>query len=251
VAVLLGGLMGLSLGALGGGGSILTVPALVYLLGEPAHAATTASLVIVGTTSLIAAAGHARAGKLRWRAGVVLGLVGLGTSYAGTALNRSVSPDVLLLVFAVLMLAAAAGMLRRASRERDELAGTSRLAGDVAKLIGAGLLVGFVTGFVGVGGGFVIVPALVVGLGLSMPVAVGTSLVVIALNCASALLARGGSETFHWAVIVPFTAAAVAGSLFGTRLATRVSAAALTRAFATLLVAVALYTGVRSAVGLT
>ena len=279
-ALLLGSVIGLSLGALGGGGSILTVPALVYVLGEPARGATTASLVIVGVTSIVGAIGHARAGHVRWRAGLVFGLVGVAASYAGTAVNRLVEPNLLLLVFAGLMMVAAAAMLRRTrhpvARGDDEppgpgpgtapaggtatatvtaarptVAGRHALStGTVVKVIGAGLAVGFLTGFLGVGGGFIVVPALVMALDFPMPVAVGTSLVVIAMNCAAALGARAGSETFHWAVIVPFTLAAIVGSLAGARASGRVSAAALTRALAGLLIAVGIYTAVRSGLGL-
>jgi uncharacterized membrane protein YfcA len=285
-AIALGALIGLSLGALGGGGSILTVPALVYVVGESAHAATTESLVIVGITSLAAAIGHARAGHVKWSAGLVFGLTGVASSYLGTAANRAVNPNVLLLAFAGLILIAAAAMLarQRGSGRRNGGTGAPLAAGRggqflevggggtvlarpltptatlnraaltpavAAKVLAAGLAVGFLTGFFGVGGGFVIVPALVMALGYEMPIAVGTSLLVIAINSAAALLARSGQETFHWAVIVPFTVAAVAGSLAGKRVADRVEPATLTRAFVGLLFAVAIYVAVRSGIALT
>ncbi|MDE9364806.1 sulfite exporter TauE/SafE family protein [Luteipulveratus sp. YIM 133132] len=251
----LGLLIGASLGALGGGGSIITVPALVYLLGESPQAATTGSLVIVGVTSLIGAVGHARSGNVRWATGAVFGVTGIVASWAGSALNRHVEPNVLLLAFAALMLLAAVGMLRRArraplaGRERSDAPSTLTAAG-LARFVGAGLLVGFLTGFLGVGGGFIIVPALVMALGLSMPVAVGTSLLVISINSAAALAARAGHATFDWSLILPFTLAAVTGSLLATRAADRVSPAALSRAFAALLILVATYVAVRSAVSL-
>ncbi|XAS75387.1 sulfite exporter TauE/SafE family protein [Dermatophilaceae bacterium Sec6.4] len=255
-SVLLGLLIGISLGALGGGGSILTVPALVYVLGEPARAATTASLVIVGITALIGAFGHARSAHVRWATGITFGITGIAASLVGTALNRQVDPNLLLLAFAALMLLAAAGMLRRATgpRSPDE----SKMSGvrkgmspaGVAKFIFAGLLVGFLTGFLGVGGGFIIVPALVMMLGFTMPVAVGTSLLIIALNSAAALAARAGHATFDWSVIVPFTVAAITGSLLGTRVANRVSNLALSRAFAGLLIVVAVYVAMHSAFSL-
>ncbi|MEP7024097.1 MAG: sulfite exporter TauE/SafE family protein, partial [Actinomycetota bacterium] len=123
--------------------------------------------------------------------------------------------------------------------------------GTAAKVILAGLIVGFLTGFFGVGGGFVIVPALVMVLGYDMPVAVGTSLLIIAINSAAALLARTGSESFHWSVIIPFTIAAIAGCLAGTRIACHVSSTTLTKAFAVLLFAVAIYVAIRSGIGLS
>lgn len=292
IAVLLGVLIGVSLGALGGGGSILTVPALVYIIGEHAQAATTGSLVIVGVSSLIAAIGHARSHNVRWTVGTAFGVVGVVASFVGTALNRAVDPNVLLLAFAGLTLLAAAGMLRRSAAStrpdaepdpeqahaRVDPAGDGRRSGEgvssavsvapdrrttatttrrsrltpiaAAKILLAGLAVGFLTGFLGVGGGFIIVPALVMALGFPMPVAVGTSLLIIALNSVEALVARTGHDTFHWAVIIPFTIAAVAGSLVGKRVADHVSGTSLSRAFAGLLIAVAAYVGIRSGIGL-
>jgi uncharacterized membrane protein YfcA len=122
--------------------------------------------------------------------------------------------------------------------------------GRIGKVGGAGLAVGFMTGFFGVGGGFVIVPALTLALGMSMPQAVATSLVVIAINSAGALLARAGTAQFDWAVVVPFTLAAVAGSLGGKKITDRVSGATLTRAFAVLLIGVAVYTATASLISL-
>ena len=114
----------------------------------------------------------------------------------------------------------------------------------------AGLAVGFLTGLLGVGGGFIIVPALVMVLGYPMPVAVGTSLLVIAINSAAALAARVGHQTFHWSIIVPFTLAAIVGSLAGRRVAERVRPDTLTRAFSALLIAIAVYVTVRSVTAL-
>jgi len=268
LAVALGLLIGLSLGALGGGGSILTVPALVYALGETAQTATTGSLVIVGITAAAAAVGHARARRVRWRAGLAFGAAGVAASLVGTHLNARVQPGVLLVAFAVLMLIAAGAMLAKtmvpSSPDEDEAdqqagplprpaqTGTAAQAGPGAPRAGttvrnalpvlaAGLVVGFLTGFLGVGGGFIIVPALVLTLKYDMPTAVGTSLVVISLNSAVALLARGGQERFDWAVIVPFTLAAIAGSGAGKKVADRMSGPHLTRGFAVLLLLVAGY----------
>ena len=113
IAIPAGLLIGLSLGALGGGGSILTVPALVYLLHQPPHAATTGSLLIVGITALAGMTAHLRAGRVRVGQGVTFGVLGVAGSYAGTRLSASIKPDLLLALFAVLMLVAAAAMLRR------------------------------------------------------------------------------------------------------------------------------------------
>jgi uncharacterized protein len=289
-AAALGILIGVSLGALGGGGSILTVPALVYVAGQSARAATTESLVIVGITCIVAAISHARVKRVRWGSGIVFGLAGVASSYAGTALNRHVNPNALLLAFAVLIVVAASGMLRpalaqtrvhtrpepvtagagarsaspagartglRSSPDGGPAGPASASDGDQAarsntalKIITAGLAVGFLTGFFGVGGGFVIVPALVMGLGYDMPTAVGTSLPIIAINSAASLAARAGNQAFHWSVIIPFTAAAIAGSLGGKRVADKVPGTTLTRAFVALLFGVAAYVAIRSGIAL-
>lgn len=254
-ALALGLLIGLSLGALGGGGSILTVPALVFVLGLSAQEATTGSLVIVGVTAAIASVEHARAGHTRWRRGLTLAAFGVPASLLGTSANRHADPDLLLLAFAALMLVAAAGMLVRAQHIDDAPAsgGTTlvRTRVSTTKLAVAGLGIGLLTGFLGVGGGFVIVPVLVVLLGFEMPVAVGTSLLVIALNSGVALAARAQHGTFVWSVIVPFTIAAITGSVVGERVSQRIPARGLTLRFAGLLVLVAGYVGVRALLGLT
>lgn len=285
LAVALGLVIGLSLGALGGGGSILTVPALVYAVGESAQSATTGSLVIVGITAAVAAVGHARGGRVRWAAGFAFGAAGIPASLVGTRLNAHVGPDVLLVCFAVLMIVAAGAMLAKtlvparssevadddeAARLRTRTSVGGRGAapagrdtaaaaapppapygtlGVALKVLAAGLVVGFLTGFLGVGGGFIIVPALVLALRYAMPTAVGTSLLIISVNSLVALVARGGHETLHWSVIVPFTAAAIAGSLGGRRVADKVSGTSLTRAFAVLLLAVAAYVLLRALLG--
>jgi uncharacterized membrane protein YfcA len=262
IAIPLGIAIGLSLGALGGGGSILTVPALVYVLGQDPRTATTSSLVIVGVTSLLALVPHARAGRVRFTQGLLFGLLGTAGSLAGSALSTAVRPTTLLTAFAALMLLVAALMIRRARSAPRELGHTidptvepmlslhpfTCACPRVAKVVVTATVVGLLTGFFGVGGGFALVPALVLALGFPMPVAVGTSLLVIAVNSATALAARVGSGGGHldWVLIGVFTLAAVAGSLVGGRLAGRANPRHLTIAFATLLVLVALYTGVRS-----
>lgn len=297
VTVALGLLIGLALGALGGGGSILTVPALVYLLGEPARAATTESLVIVGVAAMAGTVAHARAGHVRWGSGLAFGLAGVAASFAGTAVNGRVDPNVLLLAFAALMVTAGVAMVVRRSAPggpsaqaqavpprrpaadsplhtsgsgpsaiatsvrtppRAAEAGTvpakppaHRLADEAVKVLLAGMAVGFLTGFFGVGGGFVIVPALVMALGYRMPAAVGTSLLVIAVNSAAALSARIGHVTFHWSLLVPFALAALAGSLAGRRVADAVPAGTLSKAFTVLLFVVAGYMAIRSGLAVT
>lgn len=263
----LGFLIGLSLGAVGGGGSILAVPVLVYVAGQEPRAATTTSLVVVGLAAGVGMVGHRRAGRVRVGAGVVFGMAGIGGSLAGSLLNRRIDGDVLLLAFAGLVVVAAWRMLtacptctnegeRRAigaGENRDTPAASVQLrvrARTVAAYGAAGTLVGFFTGLFGVGGGFIIVPALTLLLGFAMPEAIGTSLLIIAINAAVALSARVGTDGIPWRVTLPFAAASFAGVLAGGRAADRLPARALLRWFAALLVAVALYTAASSLIAL-
>lgn len=247
IALIAGALIGLSLGALGGGGSILAVPVLVYALQLDAQAATTASLVIVGVTAITAAISHARARRVDWRAALIFGALGVPASIGGSLLNRAVDPQVLLLAFAALMLLAAAAMYRRSLRADEATEATSRTGtAHVARVVVVALGVGFLTGFLGVGGGFLIVPALVLAMGFGMPTAVGTSLVIISITSLAAFVERLGHGAVPWNVVVPFTAAAIIGSLIGKRFSDRVSGSTLTRAFAVLLVLVAGYVAIRA-----
>jgi uncharacterized membrane protein YfcA len=263
LAVPVGVVIGLSLGALGGGGSILTVPALVYLLGQSPHGATTASLVIVGITAVAGTAAHARKGRVRATKGLVFGVLGVAGSFVGARLSAGVSSDVLLSAFAGLMLVAAAAMALRLGRavgrrpgpagspcpeepEADPRSSPTQPR-DMARVLAAATVVGLLTGFFGVGGGFVVVPALVLTLGFEMPEAVGTSLLVIAVNTAAALLARLGTQAVvDWSVVAVFVLAAVLGSAAGTRVASVARPERLALAFMLLLVGVAVYTAARS-----
>lgn len=255
-----GMLIGLCLGALGGSGSILTVPVLVSLLHFNAHAATTAALIIVGMSSLAAAAAHARAGHIEWKAATAFGVVASVTAFGGSIANRAADPVVLMLALSTVMFMAAGAMLYRTIRRGGAASSrslqntehlhppgsTATLARTrsqstihIARVATVALAVGFLTGFLGVGGGFLIVPALVLALGLSMPVAVGTSLVIIVITTLAAFLERVGSAAIAWHVVLPFTLAAVAASFLGTRISERVSPTALTRTFAIALIAIA------------
>lgn len=259
----LGFLVGVSLGALGGGGSILAVPALVYGAGqEPTHATTT-SLVLVVLSAAIGIVPAARARHVRFGAGTVFGAAGIGGSLLGSHWNRAVHPQVLLLAFAVVMLGAAYAMWRRSEApERPPVRSAGAAAAPplrarvrldrptVVKVLFAGTVVGVMTGFFGVGGGFVIVPALVLALGFDMPDAVGTSLLVITINSMVALSSRLHGGAIEWSTVVPFTIASLAGVVAGGRLARTRPPASLQRGFVGLLVAVALYTGVRSGLAL-
>ncbi len=262
----LGFLIGISLGALGGGGSILAVPALVYAAGQTPKHATTTSLVLVALTALIGLVPHWRAGRVRFVAGTIFGLAGIGGSLLGSHWNKGADPDVLLLAFSGLMLIAAYGMWRRVKntpacapvRSLGAAAAAPPTATrpvqinatTVLKVVVAGSIVGLLTGFFGVGGGFVIVPALVLALGFTMPEAIGTSLMVIAINSAVALTTRLQAGSIEWGTVVPFTIASLLGVVVGSRLASTHDSCSLQRWFVALLVIVAAYTAVRSGLAL-
>lgn len=260
----LGFLIGLSLGALGGGGSILAVPALVYAAGQTPKHATTTSLVLVALTAVIGIVPHWRAGRVRVAAGTIFGLAGVGGSLLGSHWNKAANPDVLLLGFSGVMLVAAYGMWRRARAPKAVLPGSVGAAAastvgavelridplTILKVIVAGTVVGLLTGFFGVGGGFVIVPALVLALGFTMPEAVGTSLLVITINSAVALTTRLQAGAIEWGTVIPFTVASLVGVIVGSRLARTRDSRSLQHWFVRLLVIVAAYTAVRSGLAL-
>ncbi|MGA4863022.1 sulfite exporter TauE/SafE family protein [Streptomyces lavendulocolor] len=235
LALIAGAVVGLALGALGGGGSILAVPALIYLLGFSPATATTASLLIVAATSATALYAHARAGDVRWKAGTLFAAAGvLPAAAAGAAAARLPQPA-LTAAFAAVAALAAVRMLR--PRGAAVRAGHAERP---ARAVGAGAGLGALTGLLGVGGGFLAVPALVTVLGLEMRAAVGTSLLVISVNSLASLVTRGPTATgLDWAVVGPFLAAAILGAWDGKRLASKVSGPVLQRTFAIALLAVA------------
>lgn len=241
-ALILGAVIGVLLGLFGGGGSILAVPALLYGVGMPLSAAVPTSLLVVGVSSATGVLPRLRTGQVQWRIAAVFGLAGAATAFAGAAVNRLLPPWLVLTGFAVLMVAAAVRMLR----EQPEAGGDCALPGGgvdwsscLPKAIGAGAGVGFLTGLFGVGGGFLIVPALALLLGLPMTVAVGTSLVIIVLNSAAGFAAYLGDTDIDYALAGAFAGTAIAGSLVASRLAKRVPAGRLRRWFAYLVLAVA------------
>ncbi|MGZ4503454.1 MAG: sulfite exporter TauE/SafE family protein [Nocardioidaceae bacterium] len=264
VAAVAGLLIGLSLGALGGGGSVLAVPVLVYLLGQTAAQATTGSLVVVGATAVTGAVTAWRAGHVLPGRGLAFGAAATGGAAAGAAAASRVPEPVLLASFAVLLVVAGALALRQVrSRGRPRPAGSGRAVLDdpiitfsptfacqcprAVKLLVSATVVGLLTGFLGVGGGFLVVPALVLALGLPMEYAAGTSLVVIAVTSAAALAVRaGGGIHPDWGLVLLLTAAAATGGYLGARAATRVDTTRLQTAFTVLLLVVALYTAWQS-----
>lgn len=227
-------LIGLLLGLLGGGGSILTVPVLHYVLGYDVKAAIPMSLVIVGLTSGFGVANHWRAGAVNWRAALSFGPPAVVGSILGAELGLKVEPGVQLTVFALIMLAAAVSMLLPRPAVEADVVRPRPLP--LISLIGAA--VGVLTGFVGVGGGFLYVPALVVLGGLTMKQAIGTSLVLIMLSCIAAVARYHGNTVFDWRAIFIFTALAFVGVAAGSRLVPHVSQQVLRKGFAVFLLAV-------------
>lgn len=313
-------LIGLLLGALGGGGSVLAVPALVYLLGQSPHEATAGALVVVTAGAVTGLVCHARAGRVRWAAGTAFGALGTAGSYLGSRWSAALDPTVLMAAFAGLMLVVAAMLLlrgrsarragvgarplgepeRRGADDAGRSGETSSRTADGAKPSGEPLprtaddarpaaepphlapvpdpvradplrrprttaaapvhtsptrtrptrtrparvaatasAVGLLTGFFGVGGGFVVVPALTLALGLEMPVAIGTSLLVILINSLTALGTRAGTGSLDWPLLAGFAACAAVGSNLGNRLTARLRPQALNTAFAGLVTVLA------------
>lgn len=237
VAVGLGLLVGLALGLLGGGGSVLAVPSLVYVLGQSPHEATTGSLIIIIASSLAGVMAHARAGRVQVRAGLGFGLAGLATSVLSAALSKGLPATVVLVGFAGVMLVAAVVMWRSATTAGATPHAAN--AGQTMRTVLAGAGVGVLIGVFGVGGGFLAVPALVAVAGFTMPNAVGTSLLIIALNSSAALATRIAGSHVDWVVILPFAAAASLAAVLGQRLSNRFKAARLQQTFAGLLLVLA------------
>lgn len=234
LALILAFPVGLSLGLLGGGGSILTVPVLVYAAGLEPKLAIPASLVSVGTTSLIAALAHARRKAVAWGSALAFGGAGLVGAFLGARAGRGFSGRTLLVLFSLLMVAAGLLMLR--GRRGGGPAHEPRPI--LVAPLGAG--VGFLTGLLGVGGGFLIVPALVVAAGLAMPLAIGTSLVVIAINSAAGFASHIGQQSVPYGFAAAFTGVCVLGALAGERLGRDLPAARLRNWFGVFVIAVGL-----------
>jgi len=237
LAVMLALLVGLSLGLLGGGGSILTVPILRYVLGMDAHRAVALSLLVIGTTSLAALLPHARRGRVRWRTALVFGAAGMLGAFLAGRVAHFIPAVVLLVLFGLMMLVTAVAMLRG----RGGVAPSTPRELPALEVLGEGLVVGAVTGLVGAGGGFLVVPALVLLGGLPIDVAVGTSLVVIAMKSFAGFVGFVGHTPVDWTLALSISAAAVVGSVAGGALADRISPARLRSGFGWFVVVMALF----------
>lgn len=246
LAIPFGLAIGLAVGLLGGGGSVLAVPVLVYVLDQPVSDATTASLVVVLAGALAGGFRHARAGRVCWRhagsftAAAVPGIIG------GTLVGELVSGTALLALFAVIMLAAVHATWRKSEEEADDAPGWERshtcpplrLPRDLV----AGAAIGFLTGFFGVGGGFLIVPTLAIALAFTVRTAVGTSLAIIAGTSTLGLVTHlAAGRSLDAGVTITLAAACIAGAVAGAQLGGRISQRILGRGFALLVTGVAIY----------
>ena len=225
-ALLLAVLIGLSLGMLGSGGSIITLPVLVYVAGIPAHTAVGMSLVIVGTTAAIGSYLQSRGGGLDRRAAAIFAVTGMAGAYAGARLTWLLTGGALMAVFAALMLLAGWRMLG------GPAPGAEVKPCSIPRCAMVGVVLGVLTGFLGIGGGFLIVPALVLVAGIDMKRAVPTSLAIIAFNAAGGVVGQLRHVSIDWGLTAAFLGFAVAGMLGGSRVTKRVSAERLRRGFA-------------------
>ena len=241
-AIVLGLVIGALVGLLGGGGSILAVPALVYAAGQDLPQAVATSLLVVGITALVALLPRILARQIAWRIALIFGTAGAATAFAGAAVNRLLPDDVVLGLFAILMVGAGIRMLQ----EKPTTGAACAIDGGrinwrrcIPRTLAGGLAVGFLTGLLGVGGGFLIIPVLVVVLGLSMETAIGTSLLIVAVNSAAGFAAHAGDVPLDVSVTIAFTVAAVLAALAVSRLATRLDTTRLRQWFAYLVLLVA------------
>jgi uncharacterized membrane protein YfcA len=236
-------LIGVSLGFFGGGGSILTVPLLVYVFGLEAKVAIASSLLVVAAASLAGAVTHWRAGNVELRTGLLFGAAGMAGAYLGGRASAFLDGALLLLLFAAMMLLTSAAMWRGRRRAAQPAAS----ARATVRLLAQGFGVGLLTGLIGAGGGFLIVPALALWAGLPMPAAIGTSLAIIVLNTLAGFSGAAAHVDVDREIVAAVAAAAVAGSFVGSRLARRVDPAALRRWFAAFVAATALFVLAREA----
>ncbi|MCV7151582.1 sulfite exporter TauE/SafE family protein [Mycolicibacterium pyrenivorans] len=243
-SLLAGAVIGALLGLLGGGGSILAVPALVYVIQLDVRQAIPISLIVIAAASAVGALPKVRVGHVQWRLAGIFALTGIPATFVGTAISKLLPQTAILIGFAAVMVLAGVQMLRD-----EDGTGTACTVGDdginwrrcAPRSIPAGLLVGILTGLFGVGGGFLIIPALVLMLGVEMPIAIGTSLVIIVANSVAGFVSHIGDAGIDWSITAAFAGTAVVTSLVAGHLGTRLDTVRLQRWFAYLVFAVAAY----------
>lgn len=250
VAVPFGLLIGAMLGMVGGGGAVLALPVLVFVVGLDVHEATTVSLAIVAAGAATGALSQIRAGTVCWSSAGWFAVAAIGGSLVGSLANRAVSGDFLLIVFSVVALFAAKATWDRAGKAASAPGGCPDARAGM--LVPLGLAVGALTGLVGVGGGFLVVPALAIGSSFGLREAMATSMVIVAIvslaGLASHLLTGSSLDA---GVTITMGLATIAGALLGARLAPRVPTRTLGHGFAVLLVAVAVAIGIAVPLGAT
>lgn len=246
LAVALAILVGISMGLLGAGGSVLTVPIFVYVLGVEPQPAIAMSLGVVGATALVAALARLRGTSVSFRVAAVFGPTAMVGAFFGAYLALLIPPEVQLVCFALVLLVSALLILRSESRGAiappAESEGAPQVDLAMAMILAMlGVSVGVLSAIIGVGGGFIIVPALVLVARLPMRLAVGTSLVIIALNALSGFAGYLGKVEIDWTLVGTFTALASAATIAGSHWSNRVPQTRLKQAFAVMLIAVAFY----------
>lgn len=241
IALMLAVLVGVSLGLLGGGGSILTVPILTYVVGMGPQEAIASSLFIVGATSAFSVLSHAKAGRVRWKTGIIFGLAGMLGAFAGGFIGGFIPGVVLMVLFALMMVVTATAMIRGRKSRTDSGASDTQRPLPLLRILLDGFLVGLATGLVGAGGGFLIVPALNLLGGIPIAIAVGTSLLVITMKSFAGLAGYLFNVQIDWPIVLGFTAVAIAGSLVGTRLAGIIPEKALRKSFGFFVLAVGMF----------
>ncbi|MGC9140148.1 sulfite exporter TauE/SafE family protein [Athalassotoga sp.] len=247
-----GTIIGLSLGLTGAGGSIITIPILIYLLNMNAHVTTGTSLVIVGVGALAGAIQYSfgKTKYLHWRIGFLFAIAGIVGAFLGSYFNALLPSYLILYLFATLMVIIGIMMLREKNYAKETGAPSLKNVRGLSewlKFVGAGLFIGFMTGFFGVGGGFLIVPVLVLILDFPMKHAIATSLMVIALNCLWGILSRlSGVGTIAWGTALYLVIGAVICIVIGVLIAKKIKAGSLTKIFAYFVIALAIYMFLRT-----
>lgn len=251
LAILCGALVGFTLGLIGGGGSIMATPLLLYVVGLSPHLAIGTGALAVSANSFVNLGGHARCGNVRWRSAILFALIGMVGAAIGSTLGKTFDGQRLLFLFAMLMIVVGMMMLRRSTRsDAASRAQEERLtAAAVAKVATAALLVGMLSGFFGIGGGFLIVPGLLFSTGMPMIFAVGSSLLAVGSFGLTTAVNYGWSGLVDWPVAAEYLAGGVAGGILGMRLCNRLAPrkAALNKVFAGLVFVVAAYMLYRNA----
>jgi uncharacterized protein len=237
-----GALVGFSLGLVGGGGSILAVPLMVYVVGVPdAHVAIGTSAIAVAANAAVNLSNHARGGTVRWSCALTFAAAGMIGAFAGSILGKMLDGQKLLALFALVMLVIAVLMLK--TRSRAGLPDVQMSWSNMPAIVGLGLATGTLSGFFGIGGGFLIVPALMLATGMSILNAVSSSLVAVTAFGLTTAASYAWSGLISWGLAGLFIAGGIAGGLFGTRFARLLSAqrGGLSIVFAAVIIAVALY----------